>query len=82
MMQGYFKTGNHDIVVFDMFYRENPSDGGYAIACGLEQVIEYIKNLQFTPDDIRYLESVGLFDEDFLKYLSTFRFSGSIYAVP
>ncbi len=82
MMQGYFKTGNRDVVVFDMFYRENPSGGGYAIACGLEQVIEYIKDLHFTTDDIRYLESLGIFDGDFLKYLSTFRFSGSIYAVP
>ncbi len=82
MMQGYYRTGNREVVVFDMFYRDNPSGGGYAIACGLEQVIDYIKNLQFTTDDIRYLESVGMFDEDFLKYLSTFRFSGSIYAVP
>ncbi len=82
MMQGYFKTGNKDVVVFDMFYRDNPSGGGYAIACGLEQFIEYITDLQFTTDDIRYLESLGIFEEDFLKYLSTFRFSGSIYAVP
>ncbi|MCC8081944.1 MAG: nicotinate phosphoribosyltransferase [Lachnospiraceae bacterium] len=82
MMQGYFKTGNKDIVIFDAFYRMNPSGSGYAIACGLDQVIEYIKNLQFTTDDIRYLESLHLFDEDFLKYLSTFRFSGSIYAIP
>ena len=57
MMQGYFKTGNRDMVVFDAFYRENPSGGGYAIACGLEQVIDYIKNLQFSADDIRYLQS-------------------------
>ena len=82
MMQGYFKTGNQDMVVFDAFYRENPCNGGYAIACGLEQVIEYIKNLQFSADDIRYLRSLDIFDEDFLKYLSTFRFSGSIYAIP
>ncbi len=82
MMQGYFKTGNEDVVVFDLFYRDNPSGGGYAIACGLEQFIEYVQNLQFTTDDIRYLESLGIFDDDFLKYLSTFRFSGSIYAVP
>ena len=82
MMQGYFKTGNRDIVIFDAFYRENPSGSGYAIACGLEQVIEYIKNLQFSTDDIRYLESLHMFDDDFLKYLSTFRFSGSIYAIP
>lgn len=82
MMQGYFRTGKKDIVIFDAFYRMNPSGSGYAIACGLDQVIEYIKNLQFTTDDIRYLESLHLFDEDFLKYLSTFRFSGSIYAIP
>ncbi len=82
MMQGYFKTGNRDVVVFDAFYRVNPSGGGYAIACGLEQVIEYINGLHFTADDIRYLESLHLFDVDFLKYLSTFRFSGSIYAIP
>ena len=82
MMQGYFKTGNRDMVVFDAFYRENPSGGGYAIACGLEQVIDYIKNLQFSADDIRYLQSLNMFDDDFLKYLSTFRFSGSIYSVP
>ena len=82
MMQGYFEVDNHDVAVFDMFYRENPSGGGYAIAAGLDQVVEYIKTLQFTADDIRYLRSLGLFREDFLKYLSTFRFSGSIYAVP
>lgn len=82
MMQGYFKTGNQDMVVFDAFYRDNPSGGAYAIACGLEQVIEYIKNLQFSTDDIRYLQTLNLFDEDFLKYLSTFHFSGSIYAFP
>ena len=82
MMQGYFKARNNDVVVFDAFYRENPCGGGYAIACGLEQVIDYIKNLQFSADDIRYLQSLNMFDEDFLKYLSTFRFSGSIYAIP
>lgn len=82
MMQGYFKTGNKDIVIFDAFYRTNPSGSGYAITCGLDQVIEYIKNLHFTTDDIRYLESLRIFDDDFLKYLSTFRFSGSISAIP
>ncbi len=82
MMQGYFKEQNRDMVVFDAFYRENPSGGGYAIACGLDQVIEYLKTLQFTTDDIRYLETLHMFDQDFLKYLSTFRFSGSIYAIP
>ncbi len=82
MMQGYFETEKQDMVVFDGFFREIPSGGGYAIAAGLEQVIEYVKNLHFTPDDIRYLRSLEMFDEKFLKYLSNFRFSGSIYAVP
>ncbi len=81
-MQGYYKENNQQTVVFDVFYRINPCQGGYAISCGLEQVIEYINTLEFTTNDIRYLESLNLFDEDFLKYLSTFRFTGSIYAIP
>ncbi len=83
MMQGYFK--NHDrneTVVFDAFYRNNPCGGGYSICAGLEQVIEYIKNLHFAADDIAYLRSVGCFDEDFLEYLSNFKFTGDIYALP
>ena len=48
MMQGYFRSGNDSVVVFDAFYRKNPNDGGYAIACGLEQIIEYIKKLSFS----------------------------------
>lgn len=82
MMQGYFKTGNNRKVIFDAFYRNNPCDGGYAIACGLDQVIEYIKNLNFTDDDVAYLRSLKLFDEDFLEYLSNFHFTGDIYAIP
>jgi nicotinate phosphoribosyltransferase len=82
MMQGYFKNGNQDIAVFDAFYRSNPSDGGYAICAGLEQVIDYIKNLQFDLDDIAYLRKLGMFDDDFLNYLGKFRFSGDIYAIP
>ncbi|MBE6010401.1 MAG: nicotinate phosphoribosyltransferase [Lachnospiraceae bacterium] len=82
MMQGYYKTGNQKKVIFDLFYRENPCQGGYAIACGLDQLIDHISNLQFSSDDIRYLRSLSMFDEDFLDWLSTFRFSGSIYAVP
>ena len=83
MMQGYFK--NHDrneTVVFDAFYRNNPCGGGYSICAGLEQVIDYIKNLHFAPDDIEYLRSVGCFEEDFLEYLSNFKFTGDIYALP
>lgn len=82
MMQGYFKSHTNETVVFDMFYRHNPSDGGYAIAAGLEQVIEYIKNLRFSEEDIAYLRGLHIFDADFLDYLSTFRFSGDIYAIP
>ena len=82
MMQGYYKNNRNDIVVFDAFYRSNPSGGGYAICAGLDQVIDYIKNLRFDAEDIAYLRSLNSFDEDFLSYLSTFRFSGSIYAIP
>lgn len=82
MMQGYFKNNNHDIVVFDAFYRNNPCDGGYSIFAGLEQVIDYIENLHFDQDDINYLRGLKIFDDDFLEYLSNFKFSGDIYAVP
>lgn len=82
MMQGYFKNNINKRVIFDLFYRTNPSGGGYAITCGLEQVIEYIKNLRFTYEDIEYLRGLSIFDEDFLTYLSSFHFSGDIYAIP
>ncbi|MBQ8730902.1 MAG: nicotinate phosphoribosyltransferase, partial [Lachnospiraceae bacterium] len=82
MMQGYFKNNANDTVIFDAFHRRNPSGSGYAIACGLEQVIDYIKNLKFDKDDIDYLRSTGLFEEDFLDYLANFKFSGDIYAIP
>lgn len=82
MMQGYFKNETNPTVVFDMFYRVNPNDGGYAICCGLEQVIDYIKNLNFSYDDIEYLRSLRIFDEDFLNYLAGFHFTGDIYAIP
>ncbi len=82
MMQGYFKTNKQETVIFDAFYRTNPCGNGYAICAGLDQVIDYIKNLRFSPEDISYLRSVGCFDEDFLEYLASFRFSGDIYAIP
>ncbi len=82
MMQGYYNNNNNDTVVFDMFYRDNPCDSGYAICAGLEQVIEYIENLRFKEDDIEYLRSLKIFDEDFLSYLKGFSFTGDIYAVP
>lgn len=82
MANGYFKSEiGEKISYFDVFYRENPDGGGFAIAAGLEQVVEYIKNLHFEEDDIEYLRSKGIFDEGFLSYLRTFRFTGDIYAV-
>ncbi len=82
MMQGYFKNNANETVVFDAFYRRNPSGNGFAICCGLEQVIDYIKNLRFEKDDIEYLRSTGIFEEDFLEYLANFKFTGDIYAIP
>lgn len=82
MMQGYFKNPTDQVVVFDMFYRKNPCNGGYAIAAGLEQVIEYIKNLHFSYEDIEYLKSLNIFDLDFLEYLRSFHFTGDICAIP
>ena len=82
MMQGYFKNPTNQVVVFDMFYRKNPCGGGYAIAAGLEQVIEYIKDLHFTYEDVKYLQSLHIFEDDFLEYLRSFHFTGDIYAIP
>lgn len=82
MMQGYFNNKMNDVVVFDVFYRDNPCNSGYAICAGLEQVIDYVKNLRFNEDDIEYLRSLKIFDEEFLKYLKEFRFTGDIYAIP
>lgn len=82
MMQGYFKNNSNDTVIFDVFYRNNPSGSGYSICAGLEQLIEYIKNIHFDNEDISYLRSLKIFEEDFLTYLTTFTFSGDIYAVP
>ena len=83
MMQGYYKYGKTDKVsVFDLFFRENPFHAAFSVTAGLDQLIEYIKNLHFSYEDIAYLESTGIFDEDFLKYLRGFRFTGEIYAIP
>jgi len=83
MGRGYFGSGMADkIAYFDVFYRQNPDGGGYAIAAGLEQIADYVKNLRFAADDIAYLRTKGIFDEEFLGYLTTFRFTGDIWAVP
>ena len=83
MANGYFELGKADeMSYFDLFYRKVPDGGGFAIAAGLEQVIDYIKNLKFTDGDIAFLRGKGLFSEKFLEYLKDFRFTGDIYAVP
>ncbi len=83
MGNGYFQNGFYKRkTYFDVFFRKVPDGGGYAIAAGLEQVIDYIKDLHFTKENIEFLRTKKIFFEDFLKYLENFRFSGDIYAVP
>ena len=83
MGNGYFTCGMQDkIVYFDVFYRQNPDNGGFAIAAGLEQIVEYIKDLRFDEEDIAYLRGKRCFSEPFLDFLKTFRFTGDIWAVP
>ena len=83
MGNGYFVSGRQDeITYFDIFYRSVPDDGGFAIAAGLEQIIDYVKKLHFDEDDIAYLRSRGMFDEGFLSYLRDFKFTGDIWAIP
>lgn len=82
MGNGYFESGKKDqICYFDIFFRKIPDGGGFAIAAGLEQVIDYINRLRFTEDDISFLREKGLFSEGFLDYLREFKFTGDIYAV-
>ena len=83
MAYGYFKEGYKDrITYFDVFYRQCPDGGGVAIAAGLEQIIDYIQELHFDPEDIEYLRGRKLFSEEFLTYLRNFKFTGDIWAVP
>ena len=83
MGNGYFEKGYKDrITYFDLFFRRCPDGGGFAIAAGLEQIIEYIQNLHFSAEDIEYLRGRNLFSEEFLAYLADFRFTGDIWAVP
>ncbi len=83
MGRGYFHSSLRDKwAYFDVFFRKVPDSGGYAIAAGLEQIAEYITGLRFDESDIEYLRSKSIFDEEFLDYLKTFRFTGDIYAVP
>ena len=83
MMQGYFREKDaNETVIFDAFYRTNPDGNAFSICAGLEQVIDYVKNLHFDDADIEYLRGLGIFDEDFLEYLHNFKVSGNIYAIP
>ncbi|MDE7016194.1 MAG: nicotinate phosphoribosyltransferase [Lachnospiraceae bacterium] len=83
MANGYFREEYQDtLAVFDVFYRNNPDNAGYAIFAGLEQVVEYIQNLHFSEEDVEYLRSQNLFSEAFLQYLLAFKFRGDIYAMP
>ena len=83
MANGYFKTGMADnIAYFDMFFRRVPDGGGYAIMAGVEQMMDYLKNLKFTDDDIEFLRGKGIFCEEFLNYLRNFKFECDVWAVP
>jgi nicotinate phosphoribosyltransferase len=82
MAQSYFRRGKNELTTFELFVRNFPPNRSYLIACGLEQAVYYLLNLRFTPEVIEYLKSLGLFSEDFLKYLSNFRFTGSVWALP
>lgn len=83
MGNGYFKDGlGERVTYFDIFFRDLPDGGGYAVAAGLEQIVDYVQNLRFGPEDIDYLRGRGLFDEAFLDYLKNIRFTGDIWAVP
>jgi nicotinate phosphoribosyltransferase len=82
MMQGYYLENKVDeVVVFDLFYRSNPNGSSFSVFAGLQQVVEYINNLQFEEDDIDYLKSLNMFTEEFIAYLANFKFTGNIYSV-
>ena len=83
MGNGYFVDGMKDrICYFDVFFRDVPDQGGYAVAAGLEAIVDYVQNLHFDEEDIAYLRGRGIFREEFLDYLRTFKFTGDIWAIP
>ena len=83
MANGYYATGFKDITAyFDVFFRRVPDDGGFVIMAGVEQLIDYLKNLHFTNEDIDYLRSKGIFEEEFLQYLKNFKFTCDVWAIP
>ena len=85
MMEGYFTLSkkekrNETLVTFDVFYRNNPFGNGFAVFCGLNEIIDYLENLKFNDDDIEYLRKYNVFDEEFLTYLKNFKWTGSLFA--
>ncbi len=83
MAQTYFNNGKKDEeVYFDIFFRKHPFEGGYTISGGLDNIIDYVKNLHFEKEEIEYLRGLGNFTDEFLDYLSNIRFTGTIWAVP
>ena len=83
MANGFFSEGiGNKIAYFDMFFRTIPSDGGFAIMAGVEQLIDYFKSLTFANEDIEYLRSKGIFSEEYLDYLKDFKFSCDVWAIP
>ncbi len=83
MGNGYFQAGYQDrITYFDVFFRDVPDKGGFAVCAGLSQLIDYIQNLHFSAEDIEFLRGKQLFSEEFLQFLADFRFTGDLYAIP
>ena len=83
MAKTYFDEGDKDkVMYFDIFFRQNPMNGGYTVAAGIDEIIDYVNNLKFSDEDLEYLRSTGDFNEEFLNYLKDFKFTGNIYAVP
>lgn len=85
MMEGYFSLAKKEnreepLVTFDVFYRSNPFGNGFAVFCGLSEIIDYLENLKFNDDDIEYIRNYNVFDEEFLNYLKKFKWTGSLYA--
>ena len=82
MAYGYFKSNRkEEKVAFEVFYRQNPDGGGFAVFAGLNEIIEYLKNIKFRKEDIDYIRTLNLFEEDFFEYLKTFKFTGQLYSL-
>lgn len=81
MAQGYWKAGDRRRSVFDMFFRRQPFGGGYAVLAGIEPLVRALEDFRFSPEDIAYLSSLGMFEKGFLDYLAGFRFRGEVWAM-